>query len=165
MACVLASLVHEVGHLLAMVLVGVPPETCVLSAFGARIQMKHYKTTYIQNILISVAGPVANGIAAGVLLWWGRWVPATAHLVLAVLNLLPSAALDGGQILRCGLCLLGLETVAERVLQITSAVILMLLATISLVLVFQGNGNLSLLVVCGYLAALTFFSDKIEKNS
>lgn len=164
-SCVLASLVHEGGHLLAMVLVGVPPEDCTLSAFGARIRMNHQKIGYKENILISLAGPLANGLSAGLLLWWGRLVPAVAHLTLALLNLLPSAALDGGQILRCGLCLMGLEPLAHRVVRVLSAAVLLALATGALLLFFRGSGNLSLLVVCGYLSLLTFFSDKIEKNS
>lgn len=164
-ACILASLVHEGGHLLAMVLAGVPPEDCTLSASGARIRVRTYEVGYLPNILISLAGPLANGVAALLLLWWGCRTPAAIHLVLAVLNLLPSAALDGGQILRCGLCLLGLEPLADKVLQVTSAIVLMALATGGSWLLFRGDANPSLLVVCGYLATLTFFSDKIEKNS
>ena len=163
--CMLASLIHEGGHLLAMVLVGVPPERCTLSAFGARIEMGYHKITYVQNFVISVAGPLVNGIAAVVLWRCGALMPATAHLVLAVLNLLPSMALDGGQLLCCGLCMVGLAPLAERILQITSAITLLLLASINLIMLFRGSGNLSLLVISGYLAALTFFSDKMQKNS
>lgn len=164
-ACVLASLIHEGGHLLAMVLMGVPPEDCTLSAFGARIRIPPHKAGYVQNIGISLAGPLANGVTAGLLLWGDRLIPATAHMVLAILNLLPSAALDGGQILRCVLCWLGLASLADGVIRVLSAVVLLLLAAGSLLLILQGIGNFSLLVVCGYLCALTFFSDKIEKNS
>ena len=164
-ACVLASLVHEGGHLLAMVLVGVPPEKCTLSAFGARIEMRSFESNYIQNLLISLAGPLVNVVSAGVLLWCGCLLPAVAHLALAGLNLLPSVALDGGQILQCTLCLIGLESVADRVVRWFSALALLVLATGSLLLLFNGKGNISLLVVGAYLAILTFFSDKIEKTS
>ncbi len=164
-SCILASLVHEGGHLLAMVLAGVPPENCTLSAFGVRIRMPFCEIGYKQNILISLAGPMANGLAAGVLLRCDCLTPAVAHLVLAVLNLLPSRALDGGQVLRSGLCLLGMERWADRVVQVFSAGVLMLLTTAGLLLVWHGEGNVSLLIVCGYLAALTFFSDKIEKTT
>lgn len=164
-ACILASLIHEGGHLLAMVLAGVPPEDCTLGACGARIRVRACEVGYIQNILISLAGPLANVLSAGVLLGCHRLVPAVAHFTLAAVNLLPSAALDGGQILRCGLCLLGMERLADRVVQAFSAVALLVLATIGFYLLLQGLGNVSLLLVCGYLAALTFFSDKIQKTS
>ena len=164
-ACVLASLIHEGGHLLAMVLVGAPPENCTLSAFGARIEMRSFEVNYIQNLFIALAGPLVNVASAGVLLWCGCLLPAVAHLTLAGLNLLPSMALDGGQVLRCVLCLVGLEWVADRVVHWTSALALLILATGSLLLLLNEKGNFSLLVVGGYLAVLTFFSDKIEKTS
>ena len=164
-ACLLASLIHEGGHLLAMMLVGVPPEDCTLSAFGARIRVKPMDSGYIQNILISLAGPLANVVSAGVLLKCGCQLPAAAHLTLAGLNLLPSLALDGGQILRCGLCLLGMEFIANWVVHWFSAGVLLVVATGGFYLLLNGKGNFSLLVVCGYLAALTFFSEKIEKTS
>ena len=42
--CLLASLIHEGGHLLAMLSVGVPPQRCTLGAFGMRIDLKHNLT-------------------------------------------------------------------------------------------------------------------------
>lgn len=165
LSCILASLVHELGHLLAMLLVRAKPEDCTLGVFGARIRMAHCRVSYIQNLFISFAGPVCNGLAAALLYWCGRTVPSMAHLALALLNLLPSPALDGGQILRCALYLMGLGAIAERVLKMLSIVVLALLIFIGLVFLFQGDGNASLLIVCGYLAMLTFFSEKIQKTS
>ncbi len=165
LSCILASVVHELGHLLAMLLARVKPEDCTLGVFGARIRITHYRLSYVQNIWISLAGPVSNGVVA-VLLWQcDRTIPATAHLVLAALNLLPSPALDGGQILRCLLYSLGLGMIVERILKILSIIILLVLTAGGTSLLLRGDGNLSLLIVCGYLAVLTFFSDKIQKSS
>ena len=162
--CLLASLIHEGGHLLAMLAVGVSPRDCTLGAFGLRIELGGQLMDYRKNLFVSIAGPLANGLAAAVLLMAERPVAATAHLVLASLNLLPAAALDGGEILRCGLCLLGLESLAAPLLRFTSALVLLPLAAASLWLCLRG-GNPTLLIVGGYLAALVFFSDKCEKTS
>lgn len=163
-SCLLASLIHEGGHLLAMLVLGVPPQNCTLGAFGMRIDLDNPLVDYKKNLLISMGGPLANGLAAAGLLLLDSPDIALVHLVLAGLNLLPAAALDGGEILRCGLCLLGLEPLARPALRLSSALVLLPLAAMGFWLCFQGN-NLTLLIVSGYLVALVFFSDKCEKNS
>lgn len=163
-SCLLASLVHEGGHLTAMLAVGVPPQNCTLGAFGMRIELGDALVGYGRNLLISLAGPLANGLAAALLFLWGSPVTATVHLVLAMLNLLPAAALDGGEVLKCGLGLLGLEPLTGSVLRFSSAMVLLPLAAVSTWL-FLKEKNITLFIVSGYLVALVFFSDKCEKNS
>ena len=162
--CLLASLIHELGHLLVMLALGVPPEDCTVGVFGFRIRLGRRLAGYGQNILISIAGPAINGLVAGVLLCFDRRMPAAVHIALALFNLLPAAALDGGEILRCLLCLLGLESVAQSVLRLTSALVLLPLATGSLWLFLQGQGNATLLIISVYLVLLVFSSDKCKKT-
>ena len=164
LSCLLASLIHEGGHLLVMVALGVPPQNCTLGAFGMRMDLDNPLVDYKKNLLISMAGPMSNGLAAACLYWLNSPDPAMVHLVLAGFNLLPAAALDGGEILRCGLCLLGLDAVTRSVLRLLSALVLLPLAAMSFWLCLRGN-NPSLLIVSGYLVALVFFSDKNEKTS
>ena len=163
-SCLLASLVHEGGHLLKMLTEGVVPKECVLGAFGMRIRLDDTLIGYRSNIRISLAGPLANGVAACVLLLCRCPMAAATHLVLAALNLLPVSALDGGEILRCCLCLMGKEAAVGAVLRLSSALVLLPLATISF-WIFFNSGNPSLLVVGVYLATLLIFSSKNEKNS
>lgn len=163
-SCLLASLVHEGGHLLAMLALGVPPQNCTLGAFGMRMDLENPLVDYKKSIVISIAGPLANGVAAAVLLMLDSPDTAMVHLVLAGLNLLPAATLDGGEILRCGLCLLGLDALIRWVLRLSSALVLLPLAAVSFWLCFRGN-NPTLLIVSGYLVALVIFSDKCEKSS
>lgn len=163
-SCLVASVVHEGGHLLAMLALGVPPRGCTLGAFGMRLDVREQLLGYWRNGWISLAGPLANGLAAAVLAALGSPSAAGVHLVLAGLNLLPAAALDGGELLRCGLCLLGMNTVVPTVLRFTSALVLLPLAAVSVWLCFKG-ANPTLLIVGIYLVALVFFSDKCEKNS
>ncbi len=165
LACVLASAVHEGGHLLAMLAVGLPPEDCTLGAFGMRMQLSNRLPSYGQNFLISAAGPLANGLAASALYLLDRPTAAAVHLLLAVLNLLPASGLDGGEMLRCGLCRLGWQNAVGAVLRITSALTLIPLALAGVWLFWQGQGNVTLPIVSAYLLVLVFFSDKIEKNS
>ena len=163
-SCLLASLIHEGGHLLAMLTLGVPPRACTLGAFGMRMNIDNQLVNYKKNLLISLAGPLTNGMVAVILFWLHAYDAAMVHLVLAALNLLPAAALDGGEILRCGLCLLGLDRCTRWVLRLSSVLVLLPLAAISGWLFIQEK-NLTLLIVSAYLVAMVFFSEKYEKTS
>ena len=163
-SCLLASLIHEGGHLAAMLAAGVPPQRCTLGAFGMRIDLRNTLIGYGSHIAISLAGPLANGLAAVVLFCLHSPQAAVVHLLLAGVNLLPVAALDGGELLRYGLCLMGLERLADSLLRLTSALILLPLAAVSLWL-FIENENPTLLIISGYLVALIIFSEKNEKTS
>lgn len=164
-SCVAASVIHECGHLLTMIALGYPPQACTLGAFGMRIRLGSRLPGYGHNLLISLAGPAANALAACIFLLLNRPVTAAVHLTLGGFNLLPATALDGGEILRCCLCLLGMETLAEPVLRFLSALVLLPLATGSFYLFCRGWGNGTLVIVSMYLVMLVFFSDKCEKNT
>ena len=157
-SCVLASAMHEGGHLLAMVALGCPPHTCTLGAFGIRLEMgAHHPVGYGRNILVSLAGPTVNVVTAGVLVLCGCLRAAMVHAILAALNLLPAAALDGGQILRRICCLCERAERADSWLRLLSAAVLLPLATAAFWLVLSAQGNATLLLVSGYLVALIFF--------
>lgn len=156
-SCVLASAMHEGGHLLAMLALGCPPQMCTLGAFGMRIEMDAQRMVgYRRNILISLAGPTVNLLAAPLLWVCGCEQAAMVHLILAVLNLLPAAALDGGQIVRCAFHLAGKEARADGWLRVLSAAVLLPLAALAFWLFLSGRGNVTLLIVSGYLTALVF---------
>lgn len=163
--CLLASVIHEGGHLLAMLLLRVPPEDCVLGVFGLRMHLGRRLVEYEKYIWIALAGPAVNGVAAICLLAADRPSIAVVHGLLAMLNLLPVSVLDGGEILRCGLCLAGAERMATFILRCTSVAVLILLWICALWLYVQSPGNPSLLIVCAYLTAMLFFSEKNEKTS
>ncbi len=158
-SCILASLLHEGGHLLAMLCFRCPPHACTVGAFGARLEMGQQSLTgYWKNIAISLAGPTVNLLAAGVFFGLSCTQTAAVHMGLGLFNLLPAAPLDGGQILRCILCLLGKEQRAERVLRVVSAAVLLPLAAFSAWLALSGQGNATLVIVSLYAVCMVFFS-------
>lgn len=157
--CLLAAVLHEGGHLLAMLCLGYPPAACTLSAFGVRLELSGERLPgYRHNLLISFAGPAMNGLAVMLLWMFRRPEAAMVHLCLGGFNLLPAGALDGGQMVRCMLCLHGGERQAERWLPVFSAFVLLPLAAFSFYLFFSGQGNGTLAVVSVYLVLLLFFS-------
>jgi Zn-dependent protease len=101
-ALLLASLLlHEVGHILMAVSLHVPVREFGLSMTGAFIR-RAYATRRRDEILIAIAGPLANLCIALPLLFLHRLGAqlALANVALCVVNLLPIPASDGLRILK-----------------------------------------------------------------
>lgn len=94
---ILAALIHECFHLLAMWLLKVKILKIEIGVFGAIIEtesMDHYK-----ELIVALAGPVG----ALLTLLFSKYIPriALCAIVQTVYNLLPVYPLDGGRAVRC----------------------------------------------------------------
>ncbi len=107
-----ASVWHELGHMLVMVLLRVPVQGVSVSAAGAVLHGRI--RTYRQELLCAAAGPVSSFLLT---LLTMRIAPMLAIVsgLLGLVNLLPLYPLDGGRVLRACL-LLYWEDRAERIL-------------------------------------------------
>ncbi len=151
----IACLVHELGHLLVLRLLGGELERLSLTGMGAVIEPRRYRMfSYWEECLLAMAGPLASFLLAFFAFAWvsksGSDTAALLSLLslaLGVFNLLPAGPLDGGWLLR-SLLMHHMEpdtgerigTVVTRIL----AVILLLLGSY----LFLVGGNFTLLL-CG----------------
>ena len=160
--CLLASVIHELGHLTALFLCRSTPSAMVINVFGVRIEKQaDSHLTYGQDVWISLAGPAINLISAFVLYLLAGWgTAASIHLVLGLFNLLPLEPLDGGQAL-CGILRYRLsEERARRIVLRTSAITLFPMMAVSVLLLFYSGYNFTFLAVTAYVAALIFLKRK-----
>ncbi len=108
----LSILVHELGHAFAGRRFGAHP-SILLHSMGGLCYLPGARLTRRQNIAVSLAGPGAGFMAAGITLLLLRYLPPDAPLlyyalevslfinfVWSALNLLPILPLDGGQVCR-----------------------------------------------------------------
>ena len=99
--CLAASLMHEMGHLIALLAFDCKPKRMVLGLFGMRVEQDPARRLgYRQNALVSLAGPAVNLVTFCILSCFrGNETAALVHLTLGVFNLLPIPPLDGSKVL------------------------------------------------------------------
>ena len=159
-----AALIHELGHLTVMLLLGVKVSEVEITFFGAEIRTKKPTYSVLGNIAIFGAGAAAN-ILSAVIIYSLPSPPfkavffAGASLSLAVINLLPIRTLDGGCIIEA-IILSVLPQYAPIILDIISSLTLGLLWLTAIYLLLINSGNLSLMLFCMYLFVTLAFGSQ-----
>lgn len=97
--CFVLCVLHEAGHLSAMLICGKKAEKIRLDYFGMKIDTDRHFLPPLREALIAFAGPLVNIILGLCFYLSGRTDCMTVSLGLAFFNLLPITMLDGGHII------------------------------------------------------------------
>ena len=156
--CALAVIIHESGHLLAMLKCGHAPERIKISAFEIKIfDSKRQSRSEKQNFFIIFSGPAVNFICfipfyLLYLLGNEFVLPfAISNLSVGMFNLLPVLSLDGGQLIFIILRQRVGADKAEKIVDIITFITIIPLAALGFIVLFESKYNFSLLFVCVYL--------------
>lgn len=156
--CILAVVIHESGHLFAMLKCGYFPERIKISAFEIKIiDRKRYLRTDKQNIFIIFSGPAVNFICfipffLIYLLGNDYVLPfAASNISVGLFNILPVMSLDGGQLAYIFLRRKIGSVRAERTVDTITFITVFPLAILGFMLLLSSRYNFSLLFVCVYL--------------
>lgn len=130
---VLFSSLHELGHLLFLILIKAYPQRIIVSFYG--ISMKYNnKISKFYELLVIICGPAVNLILYLIL-------KDDINLALLIINLYPVLPLDGGRIV---------YLLSEKISKVITIIFLILLMTISIYL-FIFYQIFSVLLITVYL--------------
>lgn len=154
----LLSVLHESGHVAALLLFGGRVKFLRLSAFGMVMVPSSNRLSLYQESFFVLAGPMVNLFIALILLPFSAiafWNQISAlSLLLGLFNLLPVSALDGGKALWYFLQMYFREETVTKAVRIISIVTLFLLGAFGLVLLIENHHNFSVLLIVVYLSIL-----------
>ncbi len=146
-------LLHELGHTVAALFFGKKPLAVRIMPTGINILLPQ-ASSYTEEFLIAAAGPFMNLAYALLCAYMPYGVGGTVRgvsLLLAGINLLPLAPLDGGRILSALLTPLFGSGVCGVISDFCSLILLALLWILSLYVFFYSGINFALLLFCTYL--------------
>ncbi len=159
--CLFASLLHEIGHALAMCMLHDKPSKITMGFFGMRIQReKMQHISYGGSAFVSLSGPFMNVLFVLLFSLLHNPVAASVHTVIGGFNLLPVYSLDGGEALYALLCKQYTEEKAATVLKMVSCFVVFPLLILGFYLFMCSRYNFSLLAVSVYLILLIFLRHK-----
>lgn len=173
------AILHEFGHLLAGLLLGMKPEKMEIMPYGVAISFKITQKDYnkkirngnlleIKKIIVALAGPITNllilliasqlkiNIFEGLMVLY-------ANLLLILFNLLPIYPLDGGRIVRGILHIFFGKRKAEKYTNQISFITLMLITLIASIVIYQVE-NIAIFLIVVVLWGIFIKEDRIYEK-
>lgn len=142
--CFVFCIIHECGHLFAMLFFNQKVTSIKFGYFGIKIYTDKKFLPALNEAAIASGGPVMNLFAAAFLFLIGQDSFAIINLSLAFFNLLPVSILDGGHILSA----LFPESKAVKTLSILCSVFLLIFG---IIIAVYSKKNFTLLIVSLYI--------------
>jgi len=150
-----ACLIHELGHLVAMLIRGQKPTAITFRGGGVCIDTPPESTP---SLFVLIAGSAANfGVFVGAFFVAGQphdelfpIMFAFTNLWIGLFNLLPIGCLDGNRILA--------RFLPAKVLRVIEVVTVIAVVTAVAAMIFRGEVNFTLLAVMIYVIAVDFWS-------
>ena len=165
---VILAFVHELGHLLAGIILGMKPAKLELKPYGISISFKINPNDYNKKIakgnllelkkaIVACAGPVTNLIIIIITLnlrlnIFTSLLIIYSNILLIIFNLIPMYPLDGGRIVKSLIYLFLGKKKAEKYTNIISFIFLIIVTFMGSVATFYfENMAIFLIIICLWL--------------
>lgn len=166
----LFAIIHELGHLVAGLILKFKPEEIRLTPVGLQVQFKvsddEYKTSRskqlsIKKAIIALAGPLINLIivvATAAITYINLNLQNIyifsliiyANLLIAIFNLIPIYPMDGGRVIKEILSIIFGKKKAYKITYIVSKTVLILLTAVASIAILYIH-NIAILIIIAYL--------------
>lgn len=158
------ALIHELGHLLTGILLGLKAKGIDIMPFGVSINFEDYSNKYIaKKIIIAIAGPLVNIIIV-ILGIYNNWEEEIiyANILIGLFNLIPLYPLDGGRILKYIIQLTTNSREAEMITYRLSNILIIILTLVSSIGILFIQ-NIGVVLILAYLWVLVIKENKKYK--
>ncbi len=163
----LFAFIHELGHMLAGILLKLKPKSLNFMPFGISITFESYeykKLIEIKKILISMAGPLTNFIICAITLFLNidiitKELIIYSNIIIALFNLIPLYPLDGGRILKWIIRLKHDKIEADKIINKISNILIVILTALSSIIILYLK-NIAILFIIIYLWVIVINENK-----
>lgn len=172
----LFAFLHELGHLLAGLLLGFKPKSMGINPLGFQItfqtkieddnkEIEKGNKSKLKKIAIFLAGPIINLIIAITFLFINQGIVASrnniiySNLLLAIFNLLPIYPLDGGRILKEIIHIYKGKKETYKIMKNISKIMVIFLTILVSILILYVH-NIAFLFILAYLWYLVIKNQK-----
>ncbi len=175
----ICAIIHELGHLLVGILLGMKPEKLEIIPVGIRVtfkinikdinsKIKQTNKLEIKKIFVAIAGPLVNLILIYIAAISKTNIISKinfiyANLLLVIINLIPIYPLDGGRILKGIISIFKGKKKAEQTTNITSIIIGIIISALGIWILIN-NKNIAILFFLLYIWIIIIQENKKFKN-
>lgn len=160
----LFSVLHEAGHLTAILCLKQRPKLVSFGLFGMTIvEGSTTDYNYRQELITALSGPAVNLAFAALFLIFYHTFETSAFLkcfainaAIALFNLMPVFSLDGGRALEALLKAKISPQNADRIMKLVSFVFVVLIDCFGIYVLIKSEYNFTLLIIGIYLTVLIF---------
>lgn len=177
----LFAIIHELGHLIAGILLGMKPEKIEIKVFGVSISFDVKKEDYnikikkgnlleVKKIFVALAGPLTNVFIMIIFIsnifdisYYDKILIIFSNMTLILFNILPIYPLDGGRILKGIFYILKGKYKAEEYIYHISYITLIILTAISSITLLYFK-NIAIFIAIIFLWGLQIKENAIYQN-
>lgn len=173
------AFIHELGHLLAGILLGMKPKKLEIKPYGVSISFKLTPKDYnkkigkgnlleVKKIVVACAGPVTNLLCVLIFLnlnfnVFENMIIVYSNLLLLFFNLLPIYPLDGGRILKNLLHIWIGKKEAEKCINMISFAVTAVLTVIASIAIYYFQ-NIAIFIIVVLLWVLVVREDLVYQK-
>lgn len=158
--CIIAVIIHELGHLSFMFLLKKYPDGVEIKFFNIKIiERERFNTCFYKDVIITLAGPALN-IICFIIFYRVYNSFALVNLFVGLLNLLPAATLDGGQLIYLIFLKRYNAEFSAKIIDIITIITAFPLFLVGILVLLYSKYNFSLLFIALYLVFTLFIRDE-----